>query len=350
MKTRQAKNEQNKVTSSPPRIIVTTGDPAGIGPDIALKAAAASLPACIAVIGDRAMLAERAVAFHKIAGVKIKIADYDQRAHRAGVLPVIHRPCRMPATPGQLNPANSEYVIGCIDAAVDLCRAREFDAMTTGPVNKAVINQAGISFRGHTEWIARRCGVPSPVMMLANDRMRVCLLTDHIPLAEVPRQITAQRLREAIDIIIAELRTRFNIARPRLGVCGVNPHAGEGGYLGSEETEIIVPTLDALRNQQTDAHIIGPISADTAFTSDRVASFDAVLAMYHDQGLPAIKTAGFGDTVNITLGLPIVRTSVDHGTAVELAGHFTACESSLNAAIAQACALSANKKFMTSGV
>ncbi len=332
------------MTEPLPRIIVTTGDPAGIGPDIALKVAAAALPACIAVIGDRDMLAARAVAFNKIAGVKIKIADYEQLPHRAGVLPMIHRPCRTRATPGELDPANSAHVIGCIDTAVDMCRADEFDAMTTGPVNKAVINQADISFRGHTEWIARRCGIQSPVMMLANDTMRVCLLTDHIPLAEVPRHITAQRLREAVNIIITELRTRFNITHPTLGVCGVNPHAGEGGYLGSEEAEIIAPTLDALRAEQINAHIIGPISADTAFTSERVASFDAVLAMYHDQGLPAIKTSGFGDTVNITLGLPIVRTSVDHGTAVELAGDFTACESSLKAAIVQACALSANQK------
>ncbi|MGI9310618.1 MAG: 4-hydroxythreonine-4-phosphate dehydrogenase PdxA, partial [bacterium] len=271
---------------------------------------------------------------------------------RAGVLPVRHRPCRAPARAGAFDADNSEYVIGCINAAVDGCRDRSFDAMATAPVSKAMINRAGIAFVGHTEWIAARCSrsttkPTTPVMMLANDAMRMCLLTNHIPLAEVPRHVTAARLTAVINTVLDDLRGRFGIARPTIGVCGLNPHAGEGGYIGTEEDEVIAPTLKKLRadelraEQQRDdgARIVGPISADTAFTRERLASFDAVLAMYHDQGLPVIKHAGFGTTVNITLGLPIVRTSVDHGTAIEIADAFTADESSLKAAIEMAMAL-----------
>lgn len=332
------------MVESQPRIIVTTGDPAGIGPDIALKAAAAPLSAGVAAIGDRAMLAARA----GILGMKVKVVDDDDRPdrpHQPGVLPVIHQPCKSGAVAGALNPDNSEYVVRCIDQAVDLCLNRRFDAMATGPVNKAVINRAGIPFFGHTEWIAKRCGAPSPVMMLANGNLRVCLLTNHIPLTEVPRRVTKGRLKEVIHVILDDLRHLFNFALPTLGVCGLNPHAGEGGYIGREEIEVITPTLDELRAEVgSRAVILGPIPADTAFTPARLASLDAVLAMYHDQGLPVSKHAGFFDTVNITLGLPIVRTSVDHGTAVELAGTGKADESSLKAAIALAHQLAGNKK------
>ena len=334
------------MVESLPRIIVTTGEPAGIGPDIVLKAAAAHdrTTVSITAIGDRDMLEARA----GILGVKVKVVDDDDlphRPHQPGVLPVIHQPCKTTAVAGELNPDNSEYVVRCIDTAVDLCLNRRFDALATGPVNKAVINRAGIAFSGHTEWIAERCGAPSPVMMLVGGDLRVCLLTTHIPLIEVPRRVTKSRLKEVIEVILNDLRRLFNIARPTLGVCGLNPHAGEGGYIGREEIEVITPALDELRAEVgARAAIVGPIPADTAFTPDRLASLDAVLAMYHDQGLPVSKHAGFFDTVNITLGLPIIRTSVDHGTAVELAGTGKADETSFKAAIALARQLAGNKK------
>ena len=321
-----------------PRIIVTTGDPAGIGPDIMLKAAEAPFPAYIAAIGDRNVLEKRA----RMLKMNIKVVDYDNMPHRPGVLSVIHHDTKAKVVAGELNPKNSEHVVQCIDKAVDFCTSKKFDAMVTGPVNKAVINQAGIPFSGHTEWIAQRCFVDSPVMMLANDVMRVCLLTTHIPFIDVPRQITSARLKQVIGIIFDDLYHLFKIRDATLGVCGLNPHAGESGYIGKEEVEVITPVLDELRAQG--ANIVGPISADTAFTPARLESLDAVLAMYHDQGLPAIKHAGFGEAVNITLGLPIVRTSVDHGTAPELAGSYKADESSLKAAVILAHKLINNKK------
>lgn len=326
---------------SPPRIVITTGDPAGIGPDIALMAAAAALPARVAAIGDRAMLEARARSLAETLGMKVRVANDDNQPHRPGVLPVIHRPCAAEVVAGALNPEHGKYIVGCIDAAVDFCLDGRFDAMTTAPVNKAIINRAGIPFTGHTEWIAARCRASSPVMMLAGGGMRVCLLTNHIPLAEVPRRVTAARLGEVITVILGDLRRLFNIAQPTLGVCGLNPHAGEGGHIGREEAEIIAPALDELR--AGGARIIGPLPADTAFTPARLKSLDAVLAMYHDQGLPVCKHAGFGRTVNITLGLPIIRTSVDHGTAAELAGTFRASADSLKAALALASELSNNK-------
>ena len=330
------------MTTPPPRIITTTGDPAGIGPDIVLKAAASPRATGMVAIGDRDMLAARALALEKALGMRVQVVDGNDPPHRPGVLPVIHRACPARVIPGTLNPDHGEHIVGCIDEAVDLCRAGRFDAMATAPVSKAVINRAGIPFSGHTEWIAARCGAPMPVMMLAGGGLRVCLLTTHIPLAEVPGWITADRLRQVVEIILADLADLFAIEQPTLGVCGLNPHAGEGGHIGREEVEVITPTLDALRARG--AAVVGPLPADTAFTPTRLASLDAVLAMYHDQGLPVSKHAGFGETVNLTLGLPIVRTSVDHGTACELAGTFQASESSLLAAIEMARKLSRNRK------
>ncbi len=344
-----------------PRIIISVGEPAGIGPDIMLKAAASGLADGVVAIADIHMLTARAESLAALGTVvtvieagesgasdsptthpKLKPKPGPNPGHHRPVLPVIHHPCPATVTPGKLNPDNSGYVIACIERAVDLCLAGAFDAMVTAPVNKAIINQAGIPFCGHTEWIARRCNAPSPVMMLSHPSMRLCLLSNHIPLAQVPASVTAARLEEVIAIILADLRRLFKIPRPTLGVCGLNPHAGEGGYIGAEEADIITPTLDKLRAQAGhEARLIGPISADTAYTPARLADLDAVLAMYHDQGLPAIKSRGFGETVNLTLGLPIIRTSVDHGTAAELAGAFTACESSLQAAIAMAAQLAA---------
>lgn len=311
------------MADSRPRIAVTTGEPAGIGPDLALRVAAdaagaESPPAArLVFIGDRDLLAARAAAI----GAAVTVSDDGENdCGRPGALAVLHKPCPAMVTPGELNPANSGYVLDCIDAAVDGCLAGEFDAMVTGPVNKAAINRAGVAFTGHTEWIAGRCGVDVPVMMLACGGLRVCLLTTHIPLAEVPRRITGARLAAVIGVMRADLRRRFDIARPRIGVCGLNPHAGEDGCIGREEIEVITPALEALRAADPHSEVIGPLPADTAFTPARLKTLDALLAMYHDQGLPAVKRSGFGETVNLTLGLPVIRASVDHGSALHLAG------------------------------
>jgi len=322
--------------SAPPRIIVTCGDPAGIGPDIALKAALAG--ARITLLGDREAIAARA----KLLGLSIPFTDYAAGRPPGGALPLLHLPCKSAVAAGRLSEANSAHVIECIDRAADLCIAGEFDAMVTGPVNKAVINRAGIRFRGHTEWIAARCGARAPVMMLAGGGMRACLLTTHLPLREVHRHITAPRIEQAACVILDDLRRLFRIDAPALGVCGLNPHAGEDGCFGGEEIEIIAPALRRLRARGR--NVIGPLPADTAFTPARLAQFDAVLAMYHDQALPVVKHAGFGGTVNITLGLPIIRTSVDHGTAAELAGGAAADPSSMQAAIAMAAELAGKRE------
>ena len=338
-----------------PRIVLTTGEPAGVGPDIVLRAADA-FTARVVAVGDIDMLRARAstVQIEPYDETQDEVHDdrYDEvrdevhdEVHGAstnppGKLSVIHRPCKQKVVAGQLNEKNARYVLDCIDTAVDLCLASRFDAMTTAPVHKEIIHRAGFDFRGHTEWIAARCNAAAPVMMLANDNLRVCLLTTHLALGDVARNITATKLRDALDVIDAELRARFGVAEPTIGVCALNPHAGEGGLLGVEEIEIITPTLDDLR--QRGMKLIGPLPADTAFTPQQLAQCDAVLAMYHDQGLPVIKARGFGETVNITLGLPIVRTSVDHGTALELAGGARADASSLIAAVDAAAKLARN--------
>jgi len=327
-----------------PRIALTTGEPAGVGPDLALRVAAAAgdeLPARLIAVGDRDMLEARA----KTIGATVALVDGDgDRPAKPGALEVIHRDCPAPATPGELNLANSGYVLACIDAAVDGCLAGEFDAMVTAPVNKAAIAGAGHAFMGHTEWIAARCNAPAPVMLLVAAGLRVALLTTHLPLAQVPRAVTRARLLEVIAVMRAALRRWFGIDHPRIGVCGLNPHAGEAGCLGREEVEVICPALDEARAADRRGDIIGPLPADTAFTPARLASVDALLAMYHDQGLPAFKHAAFGGGVNLTLGLPIIRASVDHGTALELAGRpvgsaGAADASSLRAAVALAAEL-----------
>lgn len=247
-----------------------------------------------------------------------------------GYLPVL--PVAMPArvSPGKPDPANAGHVLETLKTAIRGCLGGEFHAMVTGPVHKASINQAGYPFSGHTEFIAAECGGAQPVMMLMNQSLRVALVTTHCPLSEVSPLITAERLEQTLTIVNADLRQKFGIAGPRLLVCGLNPHAGEQGYLGREEIEIMVPTLEKLRKNGLD--LIGPAPADTAFTPESLHDIDCVVAMYHDQGLPALKARGFGETVNITLGLPIIRTSVDHGTAFPLAGSGKAEPASLLAA------------------
>jgi 4-hydroxythreonine-4-phosphate dehydrogenase len=300
-----------------PRLIVTSGEPAGIGPDLCLAIAARDWPCDVVVAADTELLSQRARQLQ----LDIRLLPYDKRtnaAHQPGTLRVLHVPTAATVVPGKLDVANARYVLNILDAAARGCLDGEFDAMVTAPVQKSVINDAGVPFSGHTEYLAERTGGAQPVMMLATDTLRVALATTHLPLQAVSAAITEALLERVIRIIDHDLRIRFGIATPRILVCGLNPHAGESGHLGREEIEVIAPTLERLRQQGLP--LVGPAPADTAFTPHMLAQADAVLAMFHDQGLPVIKFAGFGDVVNVTLGLPIVRTSVDHGTALSLAG------------------------------
>ena len=260
-------------------------------------------------------------------------------AHAAGELTVLHQPLACPAIPGQVELRNARAVLQLIDRAVLGCQRREFGAMVTAPVHKSVINDAGVPFTGHTEYLAALCQVPLPVMLLVAGRLRVALATTHLPLRAVPDAITHDGLLAVLRILDGDLRRLFGLARPRIAVCGLNPHAGESGHLGTEEQRIIKPALNAARELGLEVH--GPYPADTLFVPRNLEMYDAVLAMYHDQGLPVLKHAGFGAAVNVTLGLPIIRTSVDHGTALDLAGSGRADAGSLLAAIELAAALSA---------
>jgi 4-hydroxythreonine-4-phosphate dehydrogenase len=250
-----------------------------------------------------------------------------------------HIPLAVPVTAGTLDPRNARHVLALLDRALQGCRSGEFAAMVTAPVQKSVINEAGIAFTGHTEYLAAACGVARPVMLLAAGTLRVALATTHLPLHAVGAAITPQLLDEVLTILQHDLVARFGLPRPRIGVCGLNPHAGEGGHLGHEEIEVIAPAIERARARGIDAS--GPWPADTIFTPRQLQRFDVVLAMFHDQGLPVLKHAGFGDAVNVTLGLPIIRTSVDHGTALDLAGSGQADAGSLVAAMALATQLAA---------
>ncbi len=322
-----------------PRIVITAGDPAGIGPDIVADALDRDYAAAIAVLGDPGVIADRA----RQIGKAVTVSECDRGEflpHRPGNIRVTPVSVSSPVSAGRLDPANAAAVIATIDTATDLCLAGDADAMVTAPVHKAVINDAGIAFRGHTEWIAERVGNALPVMMLAGPKLRVCLATTHLPLSAVPGAINAELLSRILEIMDRDIGRLYGIGRPRIGVLGLNPHAGEGGYLGREEIEIITPTLESLRSEGM--CLTGPLPADTAFTPGVLDELDAVLAMYHDQGLPVIKHQGFGDVVNVTLGLPLIRTSVDHGTALELAGTGEASADSMVAAIELAIAFARN--------
>jgi 4-hydroxythreonine-4-phosphate dehydrogenase len=301
-----------------PRIAVTAGEPAGIGPELLLALAGRDWPAELIACADSSLLAERA----RQVGIEVGLEDFDPdlpaARSQAGRLLVAHQPLAEPARAGRLAPANSRSVLDCIDYACDGCISGGFDAMVTGPVHKAVINQAGIAFSGHTEYLADRCGAPMPVMLLVADDLRVALVTTHLALRDVPDAITVERLRDVTRILHRDLKRWFGLERPRIAVLGLNPHAGESGHLGREEIDVIEPVCQALRAEGLDLR--GPLPADTAFTPPQLAQVDAVLAMYHDQGLAVLKHTGFGKAVNVTLGLPIRRTSVDHGTALDLAG------------------------------
>lgn len=317
-----------------PRLIVTSGEPAGIGPDLCLAIAARDWPCDIVVAADIELLKQRAQQLRLSIRLLPYVVSTVVPVHQPGTLRVLHVPTAAPVQSGTLDVANARYVLNLLDAAAQGCLTGEFDAMVTAPVQKSVINDAGVPFSGHTEYLAEHTGGSYPVMMLATDTLRVALATTHLPLQEVSGAITDELLTRVIRIIDHDLRKRFDIPAPRILVCGLNPHAGESGHLGREEIDVIAPTLERLRKEGL--HLIGPAPADTAFTPHMLEQADVVLAMFHDQGLPVIKFAGFGDVVNITLGLPIVRTSVDHGTALSLAGTGKADPNSLATAMQMA--------------
>lgn len=309
-------------TSTKPRIALTAGEPAGIGPDLCAMLAQNLPEADITVIADRDLIATRAAHL----GLPID------------KLKIEHIPLTAPAEPGVLNPANGRYVLNTLERAARGCLNGEFDAMVTAPVHKGVINDAGITFTGHTEFLQALTNSPQVVMMLVGGGMRVALATTHLPLREIPDAITQDLLESVIRILHHDLVHRFGIATPTIRVAGLNPHAGEGGHLGREEIDVIEPVLNKLRNEGI--HLLGPLPADTMFSQKNLPTTDAFLAMYHDQGLAVLKHASFGEGVNVTLGMPIIRTSVDHGTALDLAGTGKADVGSLVAAIELAIELS----------
>lgn len=321
-------------TANVQRIAITPGEPAGIGPDLVLALAHDNWPHELVVCANKEMLAARA----KKLGIDVRFQDYNPQAiakpHQPGVLVVCDEPLEADVVAGQLNEANGHYVLNTLARAAEGNMQGEFAAVVTGPVHKGVINRAGVSFSGHTEFFQHHANVPQVVMMLATEGLRVALVTTHIPLAYVSKAITEERLFQVIGILNDDLKAKFGIAQPKIYVCGLNPHAGEDGCLGREEIDIIEPALEKLRGQGI--NLIGPLPADTLFQDKYLKDADAVLAMYHDQGLPVLKFKGFGKSVNITLGLPFIRTSVDHGTALDLAGTGTADTGSLRTALSHA--------------
>lgn len=327
--------------ASVPRLAITSGEPAGIGPDLLLALGArqsdatdflAKLPVELVILGDRGVFDARA----RSLGLTYDWPDYDSATPAdAGTIRFLNLPTSQPVHAGRLDPRNATHVLALLDRAADGCATGEFIGMVTAPVHKGVINEAGIAFSGHTEYLAERVG-GHPVMMLTAGSLRVALATTHLPLADVPGAISPQLITEVLGILNSDLSAWLGKPRPCILVCGLNPHAGESGHLGREEIDIIGPALEQARVSGINA--IGPLPADTLFTPQYLDHADAVLAMYHDQGLPVLKFAGFGEAVNITLGLPIIRTSVDHGTALNIAGQGKAKGGSLRAAIL--CALS----------
>ncbi|MGP4845111.1 4-hydroxythreonine-4-phosphate dehydrogenase PdxA [Marinobacter sp. 1Y8] len=330
----------------PITLALTAGEPGGIGPDLCLQLAQEDREVGIVVIADRQLLAERAV----MLGLSVTLHDWsvgDVAATASCELSVMTIPGLQSRAAGELNPANSRYVLDTLEAAAEGCLNGDFDGMVTAPVHKGVINDSGIAFSGHTEFLQVLCGVERVVMMLATEGLRVALVTTHLPLKDVAAAITDPRLKQVARILNNDLKTYFGLSRPRILVAGLNPHAGEGGHLGREELEVIEPALADLR--QEGLELTGPLPADTLFTPHLLDNADAVLAMYHDQGLPVLKYKGFGRAVNITLGLPIVRTSVDHGTALDLAGKGIADAGSLHTAITYAQQMARYRRETTHG-
>lgn len=322
-----------------PRIALTSGEPAGIGPDLCLALARRELPCELVCLADSALLAERA---RLLGWDSIELRPYapdEHRMHAPDSLTVLHAALPVPPQPGRPEVRNARAVLELLDRAVEGCLAGEFDAMVTAPVQKSCIMDAGIDFCGHTEYLAERTGSRRPVMMLVAGALRVALATTHIPLRTVASAITVDSLCEVLEILHGDLERRWRLAAPRIAVCGLNPHAGESGHLGDEEVRTIGPAVERARTRGI--HAEGPVPADTVFVAQLLARHDAVLAMYHDQGLPVVKHAAFEHAVNVTLGLPIVRTSVDHGTALHLAGTGRAEAGSLLAAVKLAIELAA---------
>jgi 4-hydroxythreonine-4-phosphate dehydrogenase len=320
-----------------PRILITPGEPAGIGPDLVLRLAQQSWNAELVAVCDPQLMRSRALQLGLATAFEETDLSAPPELHEAGFLNLLPVPTAVPVDAGKLDPANAPYVLDTLRRAVTECRTHRAHALVTGPVQKSVINDAGHSFSGHTEFLADLTHARTPVMMLVADRLRVALVTTHLPLRSVPAAITKRRLTSTLRVLDRDLREKFGCQKPRILVCGLNPHAGESGHLGREEIDVIEPVIADLRDDGMD--LIGPLPADTLFVPARLADADAVLAMYHDQGLPVLKHAGFGEAVNVTLGLPIIRTSVDHGTALDLAGTGQADEGSLQAAIELAISL-----------
>ena len=316
-----------------PRIVVTSGEPAGVGPELCLQLVERDWPARLVVLADIALMRERAAALGSAVGIRPYQPDLPPPP---GGIEVLHVPLVQASSPGVLAPANGAYVLRLLDRAIAGCMSGEFAAMVTAPVHKGVICEGlgahdSMPFTGHTEYLAEHTATPRVVMMLVGGGMRVALATTHLPLAGVPAALTAALLEETLRILHADLVRHFGLAAPRILVAGLNPHAGEGGHMGREEIDVIIPVLERLRAEGM--RLVGPLPADTLFVPHTLAQGDAVLAMYHDQGLPVLKHASFGGGVNVTLGLPIIRTSVDHGTALDLAGSGRADPGSLFAAV-----------------
>ena len=323
----------------PDVIVISSGEPAGIGPDVCAMLAMEALPGPVVVLGDPQILQERSRSLGLDLSVRVIDALEQAGSSRPGVLNLLRVSAANAVIPGRLDRANATYVLEMLELGTELCSRGSCSALVTGPVQKSLINEAGIPFTGHTEWLAARTGAAQSVMMLASASLRVALATTHLPLREVPSALDQAGLERVVRVLDNDLRLRFGIPTPRIMVLGLNPHAGERGALGQEEREIIEPVLQRLT--ACGLSLTGPVPADTAFTRERLRDCDVVLAMYHDQGLPVIKALAFGDLVNVTLGLPIIRTSVDHGTALELAGSGKARPDSLRSAVRLAFELAA---------
>jgi len=311
-------------------LALTPGEPAGIGLDLAVLIAQQALPYCLVAVADPSALKDRA----NLLGLTLHIKELTGLPSKPGELQVIPVECPKPIEPGVLNIANAEYVLNTLSIATHGCLEGKFDALVTGPIQKSIINDSGIEFSGHTEFLAEKTSADLPVMMLANEKLRVALVTTHLPLKHIAKAITAEKVEKVIKITQHDMIQKFGLTNPKIAVCGLNPHAGENGHLGDEEINIITPIVEKLKSKGF--ALTGPLPADTAFTPKILESVDSVIAMYHDQGLPVVKALGFGQTVNITLGLPIIRTSVDHGTALPLAGSGDIQTSSLMAALSMA--------------
>ena len=325
------------------QLAFTPGEPAGIGPDLAVTIAQQALPFDLVAIADPKLLSDRAT----MLGLPLQLRQWQPTTpyHDSpeGILTISPVPLGGAVVPGKLAIHNAEYVLATLNQAIAACLHQRFHGLVTGPVQKSIINDAGVPFSGHTEMLAEKAGVDQVVMMLATTGLRVALVTTHLPLSEVPQSITGDKLQRVIRITHHDLRQHFGLEQPKILVCGLNPHAGEGGHMGREEIDIIEPAL--LQLKQEGIHLHGPLPADTLFTPKYLESADAVIAMYHDQGLPVLKHMGFGKAVNITLGLPFIRTSVDHGTALDLAGTRNIDSGSLETAIQTAYEMAQHKKL-----